>query len=78
MQETLLNHLPKGVKANVLRCLSPSRNDSYRLLEMGLCRGVECVVLHKNKGIKMLEIGILNSRLCINDELASQFMVVIA
>jgi Fe2+ transport system protein FeoA len=75
MKEILLNNLPKGAKANISRCLSPTRGDVYRLLEMGLYKGVEFIVLQKSDGLKAIEIGILSSRLCIDNELASQFVV---
>jgi Fe2+ transport system protein FeoA len=75
MKETLLNNLPQGMKASISRCLSPTRGDVYRLLELGLYKGAECTILQKNDALKAIEIAMLSSRLCINNELASQFMV---
>lgn len=77
MTEVVLKNLPLGIKASISRCLSPSRADVYRLLEMGLCRGAECIILRKAKGLGAMEIGLKGSRLCIADDLASQFMVTI-
>jgi Fe2+ transport system protein FeoA len=75
MEELVLKNLPLGIKGYISRCLSPSRADVYRLLEMGLCRGAECVILRRGDRLKAMEIAIKGSRLCIADELAAEFMV---
>lgn len=76
-QEIGLHNLPRGKKGRISRCLDPYRADAYRLLEMGLCQGAECEVVHKAARLGALEIAIRGSRLCIAHELASFFMVTI-
>lgn len=75
MEEITLKNWPLGIKGYISRCLSPMRADVYRLLEMGLCKGAECVVLHKGTHLHAMEIAVQGSRICIADELASHFMV---
>ena len=74
IKELSLKNLPLGAKGYISRCLSPMRADVYRLLEMGLCCGAEFVVMHKPHGFGAIELGLGSSRLCIGDELASEFM----
>lgn len=76
MKETTLKNLPLGASGYIERCLTPMRDDVYRLLEMGLCRGASFTIVHKAEGLKAMEIALKGSRLCIADELASEFLVV--
>lgn len=75
MKETTLKNLPLGASGYIDRCLTPMRDDVYRLLEMGLCRGARVTVLQKAHGLKAIELALQGSRLCIADELASEFLV---
>lgn len=78
MIELTLKNLPIGSSGRISRCLSPLRDDVYRLLEMGLCRGAQVTVLHKGTAAGPIELGIRSSRLCIGDELAGEFMAELA
>ena len=75
MTEFTLKNLPQGSSGHISRCLSPWREDVYRLLEMGLCRGAKVTILHKVKGVGAIELGLFGSRLCIANELAKEFTV---
>ena len=78
MIELTLKNLPLGSSGRISRCLSPLRDDVYRLLEMGLCRGAQVTVLHKGKTAGAIELGLRSSRLCIAEELACEFMAELA
>jgi Fe2+ transport system protein FeoA len=77
MEEIALKSLPLGATGYISRCLSPMKADVYRLLEMGLCRGAQFTVLHKAPVFGAIELALKGSRLCIGDELASEFMAVL-
>jgi len=72
--ELTLQNLPLGSSGRISRCLSPLRDDIYRLLEMGLCRGAQVTVLRKEVNASAIELGLKSSRLCIAKELAGEFM----
>lgn len=76
MKEKSLENLPLGSSVCISRCLSPWRADVYRLLEMGLCRGAMVTVLQKERIFGAIELAINGSRLCIANELATQFLAV--
>ncbi len=76
MKDTLKN-MPLGASGQIHQCLTPMRDDVYRLLEMGLCRGASFTILQKAEGLKAMELAINGSRLCIALELASEFLVTI-
>ncbi|HXW53694.1 MAG TPA: FeoA family protein [Myxococcota bacterium] len=76
MKEEALKNLAIGTTGYISRCLSPARADVYRLLEMGLCRGAQFTVLRKAKVLGVIELAIGESRLCIGNELASEFLAV--
>jgi Fe2+ transport system protein FeoA len=78
MEEITLKSLPLGSTGYISRCLSPMKADVYRLLEMGLCRGAQFTVLRKARVFGAIELALRGSRLCIGDELAGEFMVVLA
>ena len=75
MTELTLKNLPLGSSGLIARCLSPLREDVYRLLEMGLCRGAKVTVIHKVNGVGAIELSLFGSRLCIANELAKEFTV---
>lgn len=77
MEEFALKNLPLGARGYISRCLSPARADVYRLLEMGLTRGAEIMVVRKAAVAGAIEVALGESRLCIADELAGQFMAII-
>jgi len=76
MQELALKNLAAGTTGYISRCLSPARADVYRLLEMGLCRGAQFTILRKADFLGMIELAIGDSRLCIANELADEFLAV--
>lgn len=76
MEERALKNLPLGATGYISRCLTPSRADVYRLLEMGLCRGAHFTILRKATVFGAIELALQGSRLCIADELASEFMAI--
>ncbi len=78
MEEIGLQSLPLGSTGYISRCLSPMKSDVYRLLEMGLCRGAQFTVLRKAPVFGVIELALKGSRLCIGDELAQEFMAVLA
>lgn len=78
MIELTLKNLPLGSSGRISRCLSPLRDDVYRLLEMGLCRGAQVTVLRRENAQGAIELALKNSRLCIADSLAGEFMAEIA
>lgn len=77
MEEIALKSLPLGATGSISRCLSPTKADVYRLLEMGLCRGARFTVLRKASVLGAIELAIMGSRLCIGEELAEEFMAVV-
>lgn len=77
MEELALKSLPLGTTGYISRCLSPMKADVYRLLEMGLCRGARFTVLRKAPVLGAMELALKGSRLCIADELAAEFLVVL-
>jgi|GEM_PF-1856883 len=77
MKEKTLKNLPLGSSGKISRCLSPMRADVYRLLEMGLCRGAPFTVLRTSSVFGAIELALAGSRLCIAQELAAQFLVII-
>lgn len=76
MKEKPLRSLPLGSSVRISRCLSPLRADVYRLLEMGLCRGAQVTVLQNGRIFGAIELALNGSRLCIANELASQFLAI--
>lgn len=78
MIELTLQNLPLGTSGRISRCLSPLRDDVYRLLEMGLTRGAQVTVLNKEVSAGAIELALKSSRLCIARELAGEFMAEIA
>lgn len=78
MKELTLKNLPLGSSGTISRCLSPLKDDVYRLLEMGLCRGAEVKVLHKGAVAGGMEVAVFGSRICIANELADQFVAEMA
>lgn len=77
MEELALKGLPLGATGYISRCLSPMKADVYRLLEMGLCRGAQFTVLQRAPVFGAMELALKGSRLCIGEELAEEFMVVL-
>ena len=77
MEEKTLKNLPLGSSGKISRCLSPMRADVYRLLEMGLCRGAPFTVLRTSSLFGAIELALSGSRLCIAQELAGEFLVII-
>ncbi|MCA9507529.1 MAG: ferrous iron transport protein A [Myxococcales bacterium] len=78
MEEKPLKSIPLGSCVQITRCLSPLRSDVYRLLEMGLCRGARVTVLQNDRLIGAIELALNNSRLCIANDLANQFLTITA
>lgn len=76
MEEIVLKSLPLGATGYISRCLSPLNAEVYRLLEMGLCRGARVTVMCRTPDNGAIEISLGESRLCIGNELAVQFMTV--
>lgn len=76
LKENTLENLPLGSSVRISRCLSPLRADVYRLLEMGLCRGALVTVLQNGRVFGAIELALNDSRLCIANELANQFLAV--
>lgn len=77
MEELTLKNLPSGTTGYISRCLSPMRADVYRLLEMGLCRGASVTMMRKANVLGAMELALFGSRLCIADDLAAHFTVVL-
>lgn len=77
MEELALKSLPLGATGYISRCLSPMKAEVYRLLEMGLCRGAHFTVLQKAPVFGAMELALKSSRLCIGEELAGEFMVIL-
>jgi hypothetical protein len=77
MEEKNLTKLPLGTCGYISRCLSPFRDDVYRLLEMGLCSGARFTILQKGKAGGALELALeASSRLCIDYNLAGEFLAI--
>jgi Fe2+ transport system protein FeoA len=77
MKELTLINVPLGASGHISRCLSPARADVYRLLEMGLCKGTQFTIMRKASLMGVIELAIGDSRLCIADDIASQFMAIL-
>ena len=76
MTESNLKIMPLGSSGRISRCLSPLREDVYRLLEMGLCEGAKFTILQNTAVRGAIELSLPGSRLCIAKELAAQFLAI--
>lgn len=74
MKEQSLDHAKVGSVYKISRCLAPARSDVYRLLELGLCEGSSIKILAYFPLLKAMVIAVTESRLCIAEELARQFL----
>lgn len=70
-----LKDAPLNTLCEIKECLSPNKEGVYRLLEMGLIKGSVFRVLRNSKLFGAIEIAVAESRLCIDKELAKEFLV---
>lgn len=77
MEEQALKNMPLGSSGYISRCLSPMKAEVYRLLEMGLCPGARFTILRKGTLLGAIELALQGSRLCIAEELAAEFTVIL-
>jgi Fe2+ transport system protein FeoA len=76
MKTVSLNKAPLGQLCQILAYDSPNKEGMYRLFELGLTKGSCLTILRKSHHFGSIELALEQSRLCIDMDLASVFLVV--